>query len=128
MQSTIKLIKKYFTHLALIILSSCGADKVANFEIINQSRETIDSVKVSCSGTNYLQKSKSEKILLGEKSNIILKMNGIDRVDGNYYIEIFQKSKQRSKDFGYYSNGVPTNSIYRLEIKNDTILIKEFLR
>ena len=114
--------------MAIITLSSCGADNVANFEIINQTSETIDSVKVSCSGTNYFQKSKSEKILPGEKSNIILKMNGVDRVDGNYYIEIFKNNKQRSKDFGYYSNGVPTNSTYRLEIKNDTILIKEYSR
>jgi len=109
-------------------VSEDGSGKVADFEIINESKSIIDSVKISCSGTNYRNKSVITKLLPKERSKLTLNMNDVKKIDGNYFIEIFKKAKNTNKAFGYYSNGCPTNSIYKLIIKKDTILVKERMK
>ena len=125
---------KKFIRLTILIICvltlfyTCHNNKVADFEVINESKSIIDSVKISCSGTNYRNKSVITKLLPKERSTLTLNMNDVKKIDGNYFIEIFKKAKNTNKAFGYYSNGCPTNSIYKLIIKKDTILVKERMK
>lgn len=110
--------------LSLISLISCS-DKIVDFNVSNYTDNVLDSVMISSSGTNYLQKSKVINFKKNTNSKISLDLSGVKKTDGNYYIEIYSKNLNIEKDFGYYSNGVPTDSNYNIEIMVDTLIIKE---
>lgn len=117
--------KLLFLCFSMAIFNSCLTNKIAHFEILNESSITIDSIKVSCSGTDYKQKSTLKNVLPNQIESITLDMNNIKKVDGNYFVELYIKNNKIEKAFGYYTNGMPTNSIYSLFVKKDTILIRE---
>ena len=110
----------------MVAFNSCQTNKTAHFEILNDSNQTIDSIKISCSGTDYKQKTTVRKIIPNQSEAIILDMNEVKKVDGNYFMELYVDNHKKVKAFGYYSNGMPSNSVYSLLIKNDTILIREY--
>ncbi len=123
-----RIIKVLILLIVSIYLISCKYDKNNDFLVVNMSGNNIDSLKISCSGTDY--KNKSNFINLSNNDSILvnLDMNNLKKIDGNYFIELFFKDKIVNKDFGYYSNGVPTNSIYKLVVKNDTIIVSESMK
>lgn len=110
---------------SLIMFYSCKNEKKSKFQVFNNSKSKIDSIKISCSGTGYKSKSVINKLLANDSLTLTLDMNNIERVDGNYFIEIFKDSKNTNKAFGYYSNGVPMNCIYRILIEKDTVIVRE---
>lgn len=64
----------------LTLFYTCHNNKVADFEIINESKSIIDSVKISCSGTNYRNKSVITKLLPKERSKLTLNMNDVKKL------------------------------------------------
>lgn len=107
---------------------SCS-DKKVEFKVFNNTNNILDSLMISSSGTNYLEKSKILNLKPNTSSNILLDLANVEKTDGNYYLEVYLQKASRKMAFGYYSNGVPTASgMYEINIMKDTILIKEVFK
>lgn len=114
----------FFIVLLLISLFSCKdlLKKEVRITIINKTENHIDSLVV----TNWIQEAKVNRINKNDSIEFNLgfennKANG----DGSYAVSYFLNDKIHLEDFGYYSNGIPTSSTYRIEIYSDTLIIKE---
>jgi len=106
-----------------VFIWSCSNNRnQAYFQVQNSTKDVIKNISIS----NGVNKEKLPKLISNDKVNINLSFEDVPRADGGYQIIYFLDSKKYVKNFGYYSNGVPTNSIYSLEIKKDTVLIKEY--
>ena len=106
--------------LCLIIIVSCKNDTIAKFEIVNTTKERIDSFHIlpANSKDNFIQVEPNEKI------SYDINMTDVPKVDGNYQLSFKSKTKAVFIPFGYYSNGYPMESITRIIIHPDTVLIK----
>ena len=111
---------KKLIFLILILTFSCKSG--VDIELNNQSDITIDNIILS-NGFDSLN-IKSLKPM--EKRNVFLKFNKKNNSDGSYRIECQINNKKIIKNFGYYSNGIPTNSSYLLVISKDSIRVKEY--
>jgi len=118
--------KKLLLILAGLFLCACSKFG-SNFQLSSQRDFPIDSVVIS-NGFNStaiygLQKNKDYNAFLDFKTKRDILIG-----DGFYTIEVYQGNKLKEfLNFGYYSNGIPSSSSgFRIEIKNDTILINEF--
>lgn len=124
--------KSIILYCAFIVTSlslmSCKFDKSNDFLVVNKSGIIIDSAAISCSGKDYKYKSKFIKLLNNDSVVTTLDMNNIKKNDGNYYIKLYFGESIVNKAFGYYSNGNPTNSIYKLIVKKDTIIVSEIMK
>mgnify|MGYP003669957362 CR=1 FL=1 len=116
-----KIFKYIFFLINIFILTSCkyGVD----FEIQNNAKNDIDSVIVT-NGFNYL---KFNDIKFNEKKEGFLdfKKNN-PKHDGQYFLKVFTKNSIKEKPFGYYSNGGPSGSKFKIIVENDTLLINEY--
>ncbi|MBK6992726.1 MAG: hypothetical protein IPH34_13270 [Chitinophagaceae bacterium] len=115
--------KTYIFSIALFsltILLSCKNDTIAKFEIVNTTKERIDSFHIlpANSKDNFIQVEPNEKI------SYDINMTDVPKVDGNYQLSFKSKTKAVFIPFGYYSNGYPMESITRIIIHPDTVLIK----
>lgn len=111
--------------LIISLFFSCKSNNSAHFSITNDSPNTIDSLRISSSGSDYTNKVVVKNVLPKSNSTIELNMNDVPKFDGNYFIEVFVKESKREKAFGYYTNGTPTNSTYILSITKDSIIVSE---
>jgi len=107
--------------ISFFLLISCkyGAD----FEIQNNTKSNIDSVIV----TNGFNSFKLYNIKFNNKKEGFLdfKKNN-PKHDGQYIMQLFIKDSIKRKAFGYYSNGSPSGSKFKIMIENDTILVNEY--
>ncbi len=118
--------KKLFLILIGLSLFECSKYG-SNFQVSSQRNFPIDSVIISngfnSSAIYGLQKNKDYNTFLDFKTKRDTLIS-----DGSYTIKVYQGNKLKEfLNFGYYSNGIPSSSSgFRIEIKNDTILIDEF--
>ena len=106
--------------LCLIIIVSCKNETIAKFEIANTTEESIDSFYILPDNIkdNFIQVKPNTKVSYN------INMTDLPKVDGSYRLSFKSKTKAVSIPFGYYSNGYPMESITRIIINPDTVLIK----
>lgn len=112
--------KKHIIFLILgISLLNYSCETKTEFTVKNNSSSIIDSIKIS-NGYDFLF---TKELYKGQVVNYILDFTELTpNFDGSFLIETYPK--KRFKIFGYYSNGLQPNTHFFIEIKNDTILIK----
>jgi hypothetical protein len=104
----------------LIIIVSCKNETIAKFEITNTTKESIDSLYILPDNfkDNFIQVEPNTKVSYN------INMTDLPKVDGSYRLSFKSKTKAVFIPFGYYSNGYPMESITRIIIHPDTVLIK----
>jgi len=106
--------------LFLFLFISCrlGVD----FEVQNKSIKTIDSLFISNGYTQItfrdIKTNETKRGFLDFKKNQ-------PKHDGNYSVDVFSNNLLENEFFGYYTNGLPSNSMYKILIEKDTLIIKE---
>ncbi len=118
---------KKIIHLFIIytIITSCIDEKKhVNFHISNSNYNHIADVKVS-NGVNDIL---IDTIMPNMTKSITLNFRGVPKVDGGYSLSYTLNSEKLVKNFGYYSNGVPSTSEFEIYILQDTIQIKEVFK
>jgi len=112
--------KKYAIGILTLVFffTSCSNKVVADFEITNNTDFVIDSLKIE---PMVITDGKYISLKPNEKTEYRADMTGIAKIDGSYRITFKQNGKLNVKDFGYYTNGYPTEKLTRIEIENDTI-------
>ncbi|TVZ52683.1 hypothetical protein [Dokdonia sp. Hel_I_53] len=110
--------------ICITIIGCYNEPNEVNFEIWNTNSIYITDIKIS-NGTNIIHIDTLES---NGKKEVNLKFIDVPIIDGSYQLNYKIGLEEHFKNFGYYSNGVPTNSIYTCIIKNDTILIKETMK
>ena len=102
------------------ILLSCKNETIAKFEIVNTTNENIDSFYILPDNLkdNFISVAPNAKITYN------INMTDLPKVDGSYQLSFKLKTKAVFIPFGYYSNGYPMESITRIIIHPDTVLIK----
>lgn len=109
------------------LLLSCQntANKKVEIIVENKTEVNIDSLSV----TNWIDEFKINEFKKHDSVKIELGFeNPHFKGDGSYAVSYYIKGVKKFKDFGYYTNGYPTNSIYTLEIYHDTLIIKEEMK
>jgi hypothetical protein len=108
------------TFLTLFSLS-CSSKVEAVFEIKNSTNQGIQNLTIKPDAYE------NNHISIEPHSKAILKtdMTNLPKVDGSYYLSFQSNDKFRELYFGYYSNGYPSESITRIDIHFDTIIIKQ---
>jgi hypothetical protein len=105
--------------LILLLASSCEHETIAYFEITNHSSEKIESLSINASGYDN---NKAISIEVDEKKEYVMDMSDITASDGEYQLDFkFASGEMESRNFGYYSNGIPLESITRIVIEKDTV-------
>ncbi len=112
-------LKVSFFFTAVLLVSSCNKkiEVNADFEIINNTSSTIDSL--------YIKPNKQIKFISVKSKELKTyktDMSDIARVDGNYLLKYKLEGKDKIKHFGYYSNGIPMEKITVIKIDVDTII------
>lgn len=104
----------------LTILLSCKNETIAKFEVANTTKESIDSFYILPDNfkDNFIQVEPNTKVFYN------INMTDLPKVDGSYRLSFKSKTKTVFIPFGYYSNGYPMESITRIVIHSDTVLIK----
>ncbi len=110
-----------------LVLISCSDSKV-EFKVFNNTKYILDSLMVSATGSNYLEKSKILRLEPNDSSSVFVNLSNVEKTDGNYLIEVNSNEIIKKRTFGYYSNGAPLSSVYEIHILQDTIQIKEVVR
>ena len=103
------------------IISCSNRDNQVSFKIWNSNDNYINNLVIS----NGVNEVVFDTILPHKTIDINLNFKNVPKKDGGYKLSYKLNSEEFFKNFGYYSNGIPTNSIYLIKIKKDTILINE---
>ena len=104
--------------LMLLCLTSCSNRVTADFEITNSTGIKIDSLKIE---PMVVSEGKFISLEPNEKAEYKADMTGIAKIDGSYRLSYKQNGETIIKNFGYYSNGYPSDYLTRIEIKKDTL-------
>lgn len=106
----------------LFLVYSCLPKKEPRVIIVNNTKITLDSVKVFANSNNpttFFSLKENEKV----KGRIVFDRN--KKGDGSYSILVYKKdSIFVSKGFGYYTNGASLNYRFDIKIEPDTLIIK----
>ena len=109
---------KYIIAISIIILTSCNKQVTTAFEITNNSGIKIDSLKIE---PMVVSTGKFISLKPNEKADYKVDMTGIAKVDGSYRLSYKQNGETIIRNFGYYSNGYPSDNLTRIEIEKDTL-------
>ena len=107
--------------LVIILTYSCETKTVAKFEIKNQTNNKIDSLRIVPNGyeSDYFV-----SLNPGETKKYDCDMTEIAKVDGEYKLDYKSNTSYFvSKTFGYYTNGYPIESLIKLSIEADSLII-----
>jgi PBP1b-binding outer membrane lipoprotein LpoB len=102
----------------ILILNSCDNRVIADFEVTNTTEFKIDSLKIEpmvISDGQYISLKPIETVKY--KAD----MTGIAKADGSYRLSYKQNGELIITDFGYYTNGYPTEKLTRIKIEVDTV-------
>jgi len=113
--------------ILLVFLFSCkdSPGKEVEITVINKTETYIDSIVV----TNWIEDAKVNRINMKDSMEFNLGFENIKvKGDGSYGISYYLNDKKYFNAFGYYSNGIPTNSTYTIQIYNDTLIVKEQMK
>ena len=94
---------------------------IAKFEITNSTNLRIDSLYIRPDNfkNHFLQ------IEANSKSIYYTDMTDLPKVDGAHLLSYQLNGATSKKSFGYYTNGYPSESLTRISIFLDTVLIKQ---
>ena len=112
---------KYLVILSMTFLFySCSSKVEAIFEITNSINQNIQNL------TMQPDENKNNHISVETQSKATLKTNmtNLPKIDGSYYLSFKSNDTFRGLNFGYYTNCYPSESITRIDIQSDTIIIK----
>jgi hypothetical protein len=115
---------KYLAILSMsfftLLFYSCSSKVEAIFEITNSTNQNIQRLTIQP------DENKNNHISVEPNSKATLKTNmtKLPKVDGSYDLSFKSNDTIRGLNFGYYSNGYPAESITRIDIHSDTIIIK----
>ena len=104
--------------ILIFTLSSCDNEVTAEFVVINKTEFKIDSLKIE-----PMVNSNGKYIYLKPNENVKYKadMTGIPKTDGSYRLSYKQNGELKVKDFGYYTNGYPTEKLTKIYIEVDSL-------
>jgi len=102
-------------------VSCSNSSKEIKLTVSNVSDSRITDIKI----TNGVNKTSIDTLDIDTEKTVKLVFEGVPKVDGGYKFYYRINSKKFYRNFGYYSNGIPLNSEYYLEVKKDTVLISE---
>lgn len=102
---------------------SCVSCSAPSIEMQIQNSTSVDILTIEISNHNKELTTGTFSIASGEELTKYLDFSNASVMDGSYLISIDADQK---KSFGYYSNGLPLEKGYHLDIKPDTIIIKSF--
>ncbi len=99
---------------------SCNNETLSKFEIVNTTNERIDSFHILPDNIkhNFIQIEPNTKSLYNTN------MTRMPKVDGSYMLSFKSKTRHVFIPFGYYSNGYPMESLTKIFIHPDTVIIK----
>ncbi len=106
--------------LLSISLLSCSSPSI---EMYIQNSTSTEILNIEISNHNKELTTGNFSIAPGEELTKYLDFSKASVMDGSYLLSIDADQK---KSFGYYTNGLPLEKGYHLEIKPDTIIIKSF--
>lgn len=108
--------------IVVFFFTSCYFNNYkVEFEIINNTEFTIDSLKIfpnSDKSLNYMS------LKPYQKRSYVIDMFNVPARDGSYLLSYKSNNKLIKKGFGYYSNGMPLENKIVIRIKNDSIDFK----
>lgn len=105
--------------ISILTLVSCDNRIIANFEISNETKFKIDSLKIEPTV------SLNERFIAINPDATVkyeVDMTEILKTDGSYRLTYIQNGKTLIKNFGYYTNGYPIEDLIKIKVLNDTIL------
>lgn len=114
--------KKIIIYITFIFFSiGChnNQDKV-DFKIINNTNSLLKEIKISNGINNIYIENLDSK----QTKNIVLEFKNVPKIDGGYQLNYMSNSKNNIKNFGYYSNGIPIDKSFYIDIRKDTVFIK----
>jgi hypothetical protein len=116
---------KFFSCLSVICLISsclfsCLQEPGARFIIVNQTGHDVDSLRIEPDG-----KLQWAKVPANDSISLVLDMADHPRVDGSYRLSFREEGVPglRGLAFGYFSNGTPLESMTRIQLMPDTVVI-----
>ncbi len=113
--------KIIFISVILVVLScKSGVD----FKVLNSSNTTIDSLIIS----NGYDEIRFSRIYVNETKKDFMEFSSDIKNDGGYFVECYSEEFYKKENFGYYSNGIPSNTSFSIVIKKNTIKINELLK
>jgi hypothetical protein len=111
---------KLFIYLFVLTIVSC--ENGVEMTLINKTGKTLNQVSI----TNGFNTNELGKINDSIKLNTFIDFkNNNSGFDGNFGLNYLINGEPKSHKFGYYSNGIPSGSIYHIEIYKDTLIINE---
>ena len=115
-----KLLNFLIALLISLICFSCKTKITAKFEIINTTNEKIDSFYILPTNlkNNFIQLEPNSKSLYN------FDMTELPKNDGSYGLSFKTKTKNVFIGFGYYTNGYPMESLTKIFINSDTVIVK----
>jgi len=114
--------KKVMKRLLIILtLSLVSCDNKFGVELIihNESTQTIDSLRVSTS--DKMSTIKLTDIKKGQEKKDFLDMSETVQADGHYTMELNTKRATKTKNIGYYTNGIPLDERIDIFVTDDSI-------
>lgn len=109
---------KHLIWILVIVLASCQNGQ--NCTVINNSDSQIENIVFSNGFDSINQNVLKQK----EQTPLFLGFKTTTNNDGVYLFRFTQNGKLESRTFGYYSNGIPNETPFIIEIKNDTFVIR----
>ncbi len=118
--------KLYLSVIILIslIFTGCLLRDNPKLKVYNKSDSSIDSIYVYAV---IEDKTIIKNINSGEKRFGTIFFEKVPNADGAYMVKVFNNGKViKETGFGYYTNGASLDYGFKIEIKNDTIIINHY--
>ncbi|HCF64190.1 MAG TPA: hypothetical protein DEU93_08570 [Chitinophagaceae bacterium] len=113
------MLKKAILFMAMGLLGC--QQKQIHFMVQNSTDTNFDSIIIQGLGNLHFNQLKKRTATFG----IMDYSESKTSTDGGYKITLFENENNKVMHFGYYSNGIPTCTSYRIEILKDTIQVEE---
>lgn len=114
------------TSLVALLFTGCASDNKVFFEIKNNSdvdlkQVTISASEETCASENYAEtiSKNSEKKLFLDFSYASGTECSHPTSDGEYIFTYKSGTEKIEKRFGYYTNGIPLDKKFRIEVRNN---------
>ena len=110
--------------ITLLLLCSCKNEVKARFEITNATGQNLDFVRISAS--NQQNESATIQLKAGESKTYWLDLTNAGKADGSYMLTyIGNENIEGFEEFGYLTNGYPTEEYTQIRIEKDTVIIHQ---
>jgi hypothetical protein len=115
----------YLLIIHTIIIGCINEKQMVSFEVYNGTYNNVSDITIS-NGVNDIY---IDTIMPNMTKSVKLSFLNVPKLDGGYKLSYKLNSEEFFKNFGYYSNGIPSASVeYKIKIMQDTIQIKEVFK